>query len=288
MTSDLPSIQLSKAATFRKLHQGTRTFVMPCAWDASSSIMFEELGFECIGTTSGGVNWAKGRRDYVYGVSRDLMLAEYSEVARATSLPVSGDLENGYGNKPEDVSETIERSIVGGMVGGSIEDQIMSGGGKLYDTNLAIERIVAARETADRLGIAYTLTARCEAFSSNYDDPFSEAVGRLNSYRSAGADCLFVPGVCDRDTLKKLVEEVDGPISFGMGASEQPLSINTLSALGVRRISTGGGLPRAAFSFVRDAASEILKSGTFNYLDNAISDSDINAYFQKRGSPARV
>jgi len=287
MTFDVPPEQTAKAETFRKLHQETRTFVMPCAWDASSAITFEELGFECIGTTSGGVNWAKGRRDYVYAVSRDLMLDEYSLITRATSLPVSGDLENGYGDDPTDVAETIKQSIVFGMVGGSIEDQVMSGDGRLYDTSLAVERIVAAREAADRLGIAYTLTARCESFSSSYDDPFSEAIERLNLYRSAGADCLFAPGISDRNTLKKLVEEVDGPISFGMGATEQPLSISTLSKLGIRRVSTGGGLPRAAFSFVRGAAAEILASGTFDYLDGAISDADINDYFQRHGSPAR-
>jgi len=276
--------QHSKANSFQALHQKPETFVMPCAWDPSSAIMFEELGFQCIGTTSGGVNWAQGRRDYVYGVSREQMLEAYAAITRATSLPVSGDLENGYGESPSEVAETIRESIILGMVGGSIEDQNMDSNGQLFDKELAVERIVAARETSDNMGLTYTLTARCEVFSSAIEDPYAEAVARLNRYRAAGADCLFVPGLSDIKTLGRLVQDVDGPISFGMGASAQPLSISALAETGIRRISTGGGLPRAAFSLVRNAAAEILSSGTFGYLDSAISDPDINEYFRQHGS----
>ncbi len=284
MNINLPHEQHSKAEAFRALHQKSETFVMPCAWDPSSAIVFEELGFKCIGTTSGGVNWAQGRKDYVYSVPREQMLEAYAAIARATSIPVSGDLENGYGESPLDVAETIRQSIDLGMVGGSIEDQAMDASGRLYDKGLAVERITAARETADNMGLTYTLTARCEAFSTDFEDPYSEAVERLNRYHAAGADCLFVPGVSDTNTLRRLVQDVDGPISFGMGASAQSLSMSVLSELGIRRISTGGGLPRAAFSLIRNAATEILASGTFDYLDNAISDSGINEYFQKHGS----
>lgn len=257
---------------------------MPCAWDPSSAIMFEELGFRCIGTTSGGVNWAQGRRDYVYSVPREQMLEAYAAITRATSLPVSGDLENGYGESPSEVAETIKESINIGMVGGSIEDQDMDSNGQLFNKELAVERIVAARETADSMGLAYTLTARCEVFTSGIEDPYAEAVERLNRYRAAGADCLFVPDLSDIKSLGRLVQDVDGPISFGMGASAQPLSIGVLAEIGIRRISTGGGLPRAAFSLVRNAAAEILTSGTFGYLENAISDSNINKYFLQHGS----
>ena len=275
----------SKATGFLALHQKPETFVMPCAWDPLSAIVFEELGFQCIGTTSGGVNWAQGRRDFVYQVPREKMLEVYAEITRATSLPVSGDLENGYGESASEVAETIKESIVLGMVGGSIEDQVTSpGGAQLFDMELAVERIAAARESADSTGLTYTLTARCEAYSTDIKEPYSEAVERLNRYYTAGADCLFLPGVSDIDTLQKLIKDVDGPISFGMGASTQPLSVNTLAELGVRRISTGGGLPRAAFSLIRNAAAEILSSGSFDYLENAISDSSINEYFQEHGS----
>lgn len=276
--------QHAKAKSFQALHLNLETFVMPCAWDPSSAIMFEELGFKCIGTTSGGVNWAQGRRDYVYSVPREQMLEAYAAITHATSLPVSGDLENGYGESPSEVAETIKESINLGMVGGSIEDQDMDSNGQLFDKELAVERIVAARETADSMGLAYTLTARCEVFTSGIEDPYAEAVERLNRYRAAGADCLFVPDLSDIKSLSRLVQDVDGPISFGMGASAQPLSISVLAEIGIRRISTGGGLPRAAFSLVRNAAAEILASGTFGYLDNAISDSNINKYFQQHGS----
>lgn len=284
MKSPLPAVQVSNAERFRQLHLKTETFVMPCAWDPASAIVFEELGFPCVGTTSGGVNWARGREDYVYSVPCEQMLEEYAAIARATSLPVSGDLENGYGERPDEVANTIRASIDRGMVGGSIEDQASDPPGLLLDMDLAVERIVAAREAADAMGLAYTLTARCEAYFTECTDPYGEAVERLNRYRAAGADCLFVPGVSDMETLKRLVVDVDGPISFGMGATSRSLSVEALSALGVRRISTGGGLPRAAFSLVRTAAAEILASGTFDYLDNAISDSNINEYFRKHGA----
>ena len=281
MKTNLPPEQYSKAQAFRALHQKPETFVMPCAWDPSSAIIFEELGFACIGTTSGGVNWSQGRSDYVYSVPREQMLETYAAIAGATSKPVSGDLENGYGDDCSDVSETIRQSIILGMVGGSIEDQTMNASGQLFDTEHAVERIVAARESADSMGLEYTLTARCEAYSTDMADPYTEVVQRLNRYYAAGADCLFVPGISDTKTLQQLVQDVDGPISFGMGASQQPLSIDILSQLGIRRISTGGGLPRAAFSLIRHAATQILESGTFGYLNSAISDPDINKYFQK-------
>ena len=284
MKTNISPEQHVKADKFRALHQTPEIFVMPCAWDPSSAILFEELGFQCIGTTSGGVNWAQGRRDYVYSVPRKQMLEAYAAITRATSLPVSGDLENGYGESPSEIAETIKESINLGMVGGSIEDQNMDSNGQLFNRELSVERILAARETADSMGLAYTLTARCEVFTSGIEDPYAEAVERLNRYRAAGADCLFVPDLSDLESLGRLVRDVDGPISFGMGASAQPLSISVLAEIGIRRISTGGGLPRAAFSLIRNAAAEILDSGTFAYLDNAISDSNINEYFRQHGT----
>jgi 2-methylisocitrate lyase-like PEP mutase family enzyme len=206
------------------------------------------------------------------------MLCDYGNIACATSLPVSGDLENGYGESCREVENTIKQSIDFGMVGGSIEDMDMVAHGNLIDVELAVERIVAARESADSTAIPYTLTARCEVYSTNCENPYAVAVDRLNRFREAGADCLFVPGLSSPEDLANLVSDVDGPISFGMGATEQPLSVSLLSELGVRRISTGGGIARAAFSLVRTAAEKILTDGTFEYLENAISDPMINQY----------
>ena len=281
MKTPITAEQLSKASRFQTLHQGENTFVLPCAWDPMSAILFEELGFECIGTTSGGVNWAQGRRDYVYSASREEMFKTYAAITAATSLPVSGDLENGYGESPLEVAQTIRQSIEIGMVGGSIEDQSMTSGAQLFDIELAAERIVAAREAADNEKLAYTLTARCEVYSFAYEDPYAEAVKRLNRYRAAGADCLFVPGVSDITTLQNLVRDVDGPISFGMGATTQALSMAKLADAGVRRVSTGGGISRAAFSLIRNAAAKILSDGSFDYLDDAITDPDINRFFDR-------
>ncbi len=272
---------VTKAAQFKALHNQEHTFVMPCAWDAFSAMLFERSGVKCLGTTSGGVNWVKGRKDYVYTTPKAEMLQAYGEVASATRLPVSGDLENGYGGDSPEVADTIVKSIQCGMVGGSIEDQkqVPADGnfndGVLYDLNDAVDRISAARQAADAVLPDYTLTARCEVYYTGSTDPFSEAVERLNAYRQAGADCLFIPALNKLSDLEILVKEVDGPISFGMGATETPLTTSMLEDIGIRRISTGGGLTRATFGLLQQAISEIVDDGKFGYLDGAISEADI-------------
>jgi len=277
-----PSSSNARASAFCDLHQAERTFVMPCAWDAFSAQLFERAGFQCVGTTSGGVNWVKGRKDYIYTTPADEMLLAYSEIANATSLPVSADLENGYGSHADDVAATISASIKAGMVGGSIEDtqvvptdEKFTNGG-LYDFDVAIERVHAARKAADTAAFPYTLTARCEVYYTSYADPFAEAVKRLNAYREAGADCLFVPGLNNLRELKQLVIEVNGPINFGMGATENPITVRMLEDIGIRRISTGGGLARAAFGLLNTAVAELAASGSFEYLDAAMSEESIN------------
>ena len=285
---------VSAAETFKSLHQSSALFVMPCAWDAFSATLFELAGFPCIGTTSGGVNWVKGRKDYVYSTPRAEMLRAYGEIARATNLPVSGDLENGYGEDPEDVAETIRGSIAAGMVGGSIEDQGVVpsdeqfSNGELIEFNCAVERIRIAREAAKTTGLSYTLTARCEVYYTNCDNPYGEAVKRLNAYEEAGADCLFVPGLNDLDSLKQLVRDVDGPISFGMGATPTPLTLNMLEDVGIRRVSTGGGLTRATFGLLKSAVEDLVANGTFEYLDNALSETEVNGLLDGDGSLVKL
>lgn len=269
------------AKDFKSLHEGSSLFVMPCAWDAFSAILLERAGFQCIGTTSGGVNWVKGRKDYIYSTPKEEMMDSYGQIASATDLPVCGDLENGYGTNPEDVASTILDSIAAGMVGGSIEDQGVVptdetfSNGQLIEFETAVERISAARSAADSQSIPYTLTARCEVYYTDCKDPYREAVKRLNAYREAGADCLFAPGLNDLKSLKQLVHDVDGPISFGMGATTEPLTVTLLEDIGIRRISTGGGLTRATFALLNNAAKEILENGTFGYLNDALSESEI-------------
>ena len=270
------------AEIFKSLHESSRLFVMPCAWDAFSALMFECAGFQCIGTTSGGVNWVKGRMDYIYSTPKSEMMSAYAEISSATKLPVSGDLENGYGESPNEVANTIRDSIAHGMVGGSIEDQgsvptdATFKNGELIAFDLAVQRIRSARDAANKSDFPYTLTARCEVYYTNCDNPYNEAVKRLNAYREAGADCLFVPGLNDLKNLEQLVKDVDGPISFGMGATPEPLTLTMLEDLGIRRVSTGGGLTRATFGLVQEAVKEIMNSGKFSYLANALSESEVN------------
>lgn len=267
-----------QAQAFRELHTAD-TFVMPCAWDAGSARLFEVAGFAAVGTTSGGVNWSNARPDYVYSVDRDIMLDAYGAIAHATALPVSGDLEDGYGTTPDEVGNTIQAAIDRGMVGGSIEDQSRSTEPGLIPLEEAVERIAAAREAADMAGIDFTLTARAESFFGGVDDPFADAVERANRYIEAGADCIFVPGPADLATIGRLVAEVDGPISVGIGSGGGELTVASLADVGVRRISTGGALPRALAAAVRKASKEMLGAGTFSFTEGAMGEATINELF---------
>ena len=275
--------QLAKATTFRGLHEGPRLFVMPNAWDAGSARFLAAAGFPALGTTSGGVNWRLGREDYVYTTPAAVMLEEYGRIAEAVEVPVSGDLENGYGAEPETVAETIGRSIAHGMVGGSIEDSTADARQPLYETGLAVERIGAARRAADESGMAYTLTARCEVYWTEHPAPFAEAVRQSNLYREAGADCIFVPTASDEATIRSLVQEIDAPLSVVAGLGAEPLSVARLEELGVRRVSTGGSLARACYGVLRRAAAEIARDGSFAYLRDAIADPDMNEFFRSAG-----
>lgn len=252
---------------------------MPCAWDAGSARLFEVAGFAAVGTTSGGVNWSNARPDYVYAVDRTTMLDAYGAMVQATALPVSGDLEDGYGTTPDEIGHTIQAAVDRGMVGGSIEDQDRSPEPGLLPIDEAVERVAVARETADMAGIEFTLTARAESYYGGVDDPFGDAVERANQYLDAGADCVFVPGPADLATISRLVNEVDGPISVGIGSGGGELTVQALADIGVRRISTGGALPRALAAVVKAASKEMLGGGTFSFAEGAMPESAINALF---------
>ena len=268
-----------KGQRFRDLHLRDGVFLMPNAWDPGTARILAAAGFEAIATTSAGTNYANGVTDYDYRVPRDAMLADFRRIAEAVEQPVSGDLEAGFGDAPEAVAETIARSVDCGMVGGSIEDHTGDRTAPLYDIELATDRIRAARQAADASGIAYTLTARAECYLVGHDDPFGESVRRLNHYRAAGADCLYAPGMTDKDTIAALVREVDGPINVVMGLAGAPLTVAELAAVGVKRVSTGGSLARAAFAVVSNAATEMLEHGSFGFAADAIPDATINALF---------
>ena len=249
-----------KGWAFRRLHNSDDIFVMPNAWDAGSAKFLEATGFQAIATTSGGVNWSRGRRDWVLEIPRDEMLDAYGDIAMAVDLPVSVDLENGYGKEPEAVAETITGSIARGMVGGGIEDWTADPAAPLYEIELAVERIRAARAAGDASGIAFTLTGRCEVFCTDLPQAYAQAVDRCNRFVEAGADCVFVPGLAGCDNIRNFVRDVDAPLNMVAGLAEPRLSVAELADLGVRRISTGGSLARACFGLLKREAEVLART----------------------------
>lgn len=255
----------AKAQAFRALHQRDGCFVMPNAWDRGSALLLAAAGFEALATTSAGTNYANGTTDWDYHVPRADMMRDFGLIARAVDLPVNGDLENGYGDSPEDVAETIRQSIAAGMVGGGIEDYTGDKSKPLYDLGLAAERIAAAREAADASAIPFVLTGRAECYLAGVDNPFEESVKRLNAYRAAGADVLYAPGPQDPAEIARLAQAVDGPINVVVGRRDTPLTVAHLAEIGVKRISIGGALFHACYGYLRNAAEEMRETGSFGW-----------------------
>ncbi len=274
--------QAQKGKVFRDLHTSDDIFVMPNGWNAGSACMLEAAGFPAIGTTSAGIAFCLGLPDYEGALSRDAALEETRRIASAVDIPVSADGENGYGHAPGEVAETIRLFAEAGAVGASIEDFAASFGETLYDRALAVERIEAAREAADSLDFPFTLTARAECYLMGHPDPFAESVARANLYREAGADCLFVPGVKNADTIAPLCHEVHGPINVVVGLVGNPLSVSELKVLGVKRISIGGSLARTTFGVIRQAAEEIRDQGTFGFAQTQVPDDELCQFFATR------
>lgn len=280
--------QLHKALRLSELHARDHTFLMPNAWDAGSARMLSSLGFPAIATTSAGIAFSLGLPDYERAVSREVMLERVGRITAAVDVPVSADLEAGYGAEPQRVGETIRQAIAVGAVGGNIEDVTGEPSAPLFDLMLATERIRAAREAADASGMPFTLTARTDCYLAGVDTPFAAAVQRANHYRQAGADCLFVPGVSDPDVISALVKEIDGPLNVVMGLSGSALSVSQLTTLGVRRITIGGSLARAAYGLIRQAAVEMKEEGSFSFADRQIPDGELNRFFASFPAPDAV
>lgn len=275
--------QKNKGTVFRELHLADGTFVMPNAWNAGSSCMLEAAGFPAVGTTSAGIAFGLGLPDYEGALTREAALEEAGRICRAIRIPVSVDAEDGYGHSPEEVAETILRVAETGAVGASIEDFAASyGTGNLYDRALAVERIEAAVAAAASLPFPFVLTARAECYLVGSENPFAESVTRATAYRDAGADCLYVPGMTDTKTIGRLVKEVDAPVNVVMGLAGNPMTVNQLEDLGVKRISIGGSLARATFGLIRDAAAEIRDRGTFTFSQRQVPDSELCRLFADR------
>lgn len=275
--------QSEKVDRFRALHERDGIFVMPNPWDRGSALLLEALGFPALGTSSAGFAFSAGRADAARAVSRDEMLAHVAELAAATSLPVSADLEAGYSDTPEGVAETMRLAVSeAGVAGVSIEDATYRPGAPLYDIEEAVERVQAACEGVRASGIPAVVTARAECFLVGHSDALAESIRRLNRYREAGADVLYAPGLASAGEVSAVVRGVDAPVNVVIGMRGMSLPVAELAALGVRRVSLGSTLARVAVGALLEASREIRERGTFDFLDRAIPYAELNARFGER------
>ncbi len=263
------SPQREKAERLVELHKGPGVFVIPNPWDTGSARLLERLGYQALATTSSGFAFSEGRQDNP--PAREEMLAHIRTIAAATSLPVSADLQHGYGDDPQTVAETICAAGDAGVVGGSIEDRPYRAhtDHTLYPIEFAASRVRAAAEAARSLPFPFVLTARCENYLCGNPD-LDDTIRRLRAYQDAGADVLYAPGLTTPEEIRAVVASVDRPVNFVAGLVGRPFSIAQLESFGVRRISLGSTLARVAFGSLITAAAEMRDSGTFNFLTGAI------------------
>jgi 2-methylisocitrate lyase-like PEP mutase family enzyme len=269
--------QTEKARLFRQLHERDTAFIIPNPWDVGTARILAHLGFEALATTSAGYAFSVGKPDNTVG--RDAMLAHITELASATDLPLSADLENGYGDAPEIAAETIRMAAAAGAVGGSIEDANALEANPIYDLKQATERIRAASEAARALPFPFTLTARAENYLHGRPD-LKDTIARLQAYQEAGADVLYAPGLVSSDDIAAVVKSVDRPVNVVMGLRGVQLTLADLSKLGVRRVSVGSALSRTALSAFLSAAREMREQGTFGFARHAASPREISALFK--------
>jgi 2-methylisocitrate lyase-like PEP mutase family enzyme len=265
--------QYERAAAFRRLHERPDAFVIPNPWDAGSARVLAALGFEALATTSSGVAYTLGRRDAKGDVTRDMALRSAASIVEATPLPVSADLENGFGDDPETVAETIRLAAAAGLVGGSIEDATTRAGDPVYPLSQAVERISAAAEAARSLPFPFVLTARAENYLHGRPD-LDDTIGRLLAYEAAGADVLYAPGLRAIEDVRAICAAVSRPVNVVVN---RRFTVAELAAAGVRRVSLGGALARAALSAFVRAAQEVRDQGTFRFLDEALPPAEMTA-----------
>jgi 2-methylisocitrate lyase-like PEP mutase family enzyme len=265
--------QNQKGQLFRSLHEREGAFIIPNPWDIGTARLLAQLGFEALATTSAGYAFSVGRQDN--SVGREAMMAHVSAIAAATDLPVSGDLENGFGDDPETVAETIRLAAAAGLVGGSIEDASGSPDQPIYEKTHAAERIRAAAEAARALPFTFTLTARAENYLHSRVD-LDDTIQRLQAYQEAGANVLYAPGLTTREEIAALVRSLDRPVNVLMGLQGVQLNLATLSDLGVRRVSVGSALSRVALGAFLRAAREMRTHGTFTFAEETIAFREIS------------
>ncbi|TWO72770.1 isocitrate lyase/phosphoenolpyruvate mutase family protein [Caenimonas sedimenti] len=252
--------QQAKAQRFEQLHAGTQCFLIPNPWDTGSARLLEHMGFEALASTSAGFAFSRGKPDM--SVTREEKMLHLRELCAATNLPVSADLENGYGHKPEDAAETIRQAALAGVVGGSIEDSTGDAANPIYDIDAATDRIRAAVAAARSTGFKFMLTARAENHLWGRND-LPDTIRRLQAYQEAGADVLFAPGLKTLEDIRTVLAAIDRPLNVIMGSV--PLTLAQLQEAGVRRLSVGGSLARVAYGSMMAAARKMLEQGDFAF-----------------------
>jgi len=268
--------QTSKAIQFRQLHRGPGVLILPNVWDVASARIFEDAGFPAIATTSAGIAYSLGYPDG-QRIPREEMLARIGRIVRAVQVPVTADVESGYGATPEDVAKTTRELIQAGAVGMNLEDAGVRPEQPLGDLQLAVEKIKAAREAAMLMGAQIVVNARTDVYllpGGNPDADYAETVRRLVAFREAGADCVFAPGLKDAETIARLVNAVGCPLNILAGIGTP--SIPELGKLGVARVSVGSGPMRATLGLLRRVAEELRGVGTYAALDGAVSYTEAN------------
>lgn len=276
----MPISQAEKGERFRALHARPGAFVIPNPWDAGTARILTQLGFEALTTTSAGLAFSLGKRDGTGAVTRAETLANAKAIVDATDLPVAADLENGFGDAPEDAAETIRLAGGVGLVGGSIEDSSRDPAHPIYDFQQAVERVAAAAEAARSHPSPFVLVARAENLLHGRPD-LEDTIRRLQAFEKAGADALFAPGLSRREDIAAVCAAVTRPVNVVMGlGTKLQVSVDELAALGVKRISIGGSLCRAALAAFARAAREIREHGTFAYSIDAMPSSEANGYMR--------
>jgi 2-methylisocitrate lyase-like PEP mutase family enzyme len=274
----------ARAEAFRALHLQPGIFVMPNPWDAGSARVLETLGFSALATTSAGLAYSLGKPDGHASVTREESLQNVQGIIAATSLPLSADLENGYGDDQETCAETILLAAKAGLAGGSIEDATGRPGEPIYSFELSVERVKAAVAAARSLPHPFMLTARAENLINGRPD-LNDTIRRLEAYADAGADVLFAPGLKTREEITAVVKAVaPRPVNVIMGIAGNDLSIAELEQLGVKRVSIGSSLARAAYGAFFRAVEEIQQKGTFGYTAEAKPYADLNKLFSSYNS----
>ena len=270
----------ARRETFRALHE-RGCFVMPNPWDPGSARYLHSLGFQAVATTSAGFAFSRGLPDSSHAVPVDAVLGHIADIVNAVDLPVNADFESGYADSPDGVAVNVRRCVATGVAGLSIEDATGDRHRPLYELPVAVERIKGARAAIDESGSGVQLTARAECFLVGHEDPLKESIRRLNAYAAAGADVLFAPGIHQRDDIRTLTAALEPKPVNVLVSRNTGLTVADLAGLGVRRISVGSVLARAAWTRFIEVAKDVASEGRFTSLDGLASFADLNAFFKR-------